>query len=515
VDLFIPRETLVVPSSLLTESGVVDNWTIDERTVRIRPNLRVNDPSWTRYGETETLPVIPRGNGQTKAYLTFRYFVSDLVGTITQVISAAELDQIVSGPTDPSNPLKYAAFNALAGEDGSQVLLTAVANPSDLSEWEHVCDLISERDDVFHVFPLCYGDKKVQDLFYRHIQAMNQDEVAKERVLYLLDYTKDTMVLVQGTEDVPYEGSMSVEADVSGLEYVAFTSQTAEVNFMELGVRRGDMIRTNFDFDLSGNLVASSYTIAEVINASTVRLEGNSSEYTIDPAASVFEVWRNLTTAEQREVIADTAGIQDMLVRYILIDNVDKSIDPIGPASTFIGLIGAVVPHQGVSWYPLSGWSGDGWQGKFSNADLNHMAGNGVLIITRHADGFVAARHSVTTAKAPLAGQSETALTLKMSEEMFIRNALLLKKEFRNALRGFVGVTNLVPGTIAAIEANLTATANYLKTDNEYPSLGGRITSDLQDVNIRQHVFHRDTLVVSFKVECPFALNALDCTIFI
>jgi hypothetical protein len=102
-----------------------------------------------------------------------------------------------------------------------------------------------------------------------------------------------------------------------------------------------------------------------------------------------------------------------------------------------------------------------------------------------------------------------------MSEEMYIRNALLLKKEFRNALRGFVGVTNLVPGTIAAIEANLTATANYLKTDNEYPSLGGRITSDLQDVNIRQHVFHRDTLVVSFKVECPFALNALDCTIFV
>ena len=507
LELFIDRPELVIASD--SDSA---NWSIESNTVRVRPGIEWIDSTWQTAGELLPLPVIARAS--TKAYLTFRYFVSDLVGTITPVRSLVDLNDLVSGPIDPSNPLKYAAYHALSDGAGSQILLTAVADPTDITEWEKVTDIISERDDVFHVFPLCYGDKAVTDLFYRHIQAMNVDEVAKERLLYLVDYTPETIALAQGTEDEPYEGVFSIETE-GGIEYTAFISDAAGVNFRELGVRAGDVIRTNFVYDLSGNMVWSDYTVVGVINSSTVRIADGSGSDFADNVPKVFEIWRNQTPREQREVIAETAGIQDMLVRYILVDNVDKSIDPLGPAATLVGLIGSVVPHQGVSWFPLAGWSADGWQGKYSNADLNHMAGNGVLIITRHADGFVAARHAVTTAKSPLAGQPETALTLKLSEEMYIRNALLVRKEFRNALRGFVGVTNLVDGTLAAIEANLIAAANYLKSENEYPALGGRILSDLMDLSIRRHVLHRDTLVVSFKVEAPFALNALDCTIFI
>ena len=506
LELFLNRPELVISA----ESGA-DDWTIEGNVVRVRPNIMRSDPAWWVGGEMIPMPLVARST--TKAYLTFRYFVSDLAGTITQVTTLAELDDLVSGPVDSSNPLKYAAYHALAGGEGSQVLLTAVADPADITEWEKVTDLISERDDVFHVFPLCYGDKQITDLFYRHIQEMNVDEVAKERLLYLVDYTPETIALAQGIEGLSYEGVFSEEVE-SGVEYIAFTSNAPEVDFRELGVRRGDVLRTNFVYDLSGKLVWSDYVIAEVMNSSTVRIENTFGLDVSDTGPRVFEVWRHQLPREQREVIADTAGIQDMLVRYIMVDNVDKSVDPLGPASTFVGLVGSVVPHQGVSWYPLPGWSVDGWQGKYSNADLNHMAGNGVTVITRHADGFVAARHAVTTAKAPLAGMPETLLSLKMSEEMYIRNALLIKKEFRNALRGFVGVTNLVEGTRAAIEANLYATSNYLKNSNEYPTLGGRITSDIQDLVLREHILHRDTLIVSFKVECPFALNTLDCTLY-
>jgi hypothetical protein len=510
LELFISRSEVVVPASVMSSGGTVGNWSITNRAIQIRPHLSLYDSSWTVGGEQVPLPVISRSRLRT--YLTFRYFVSDLVDGLTLVTSLAELEELVSGPVDPSNPLKYAAYHALAGGEGSQVLLTAVADPTDIAEWERVTDLISERDDVFHVFPLCYGDKQVTDLFYRHVQAMNQDGVAKERLLYLLDYTPELMPLAQGSEDVPYEGAFSVETEMSGMEYIAFTSRAASMDFLALNLRAGDIIRTNFVYDLAGELTWTDYTIADILNSSTVRLVGDSTAWEGDETTMVFEVWRHQTPREQREVIAGTAGIQDMLVRYILVDNADPSVDPLGPASTLVGLIGSVVPHQGVSWYPLAGWSSDHWQGKYSNADLNHMAGNGVLIITRHADGFVAARHAVTTAKAPLAGQPETALTLKMSEEMYIRNALLIKKEFRSALRGFVGVSNLVPGTVTAIKANLIATANHLMSDIDYPTLGGRITSDIQNLNIRRHRLFRDTLVVTFKVECPFALNALDCT---
>jgi len=513
LELFISKPEAVVPAlSVDPLSGsATANWAIENRAVQVFANLTLTDPSWTVFGDVAPLPVI--ANAKTKAYLTGRYFVSDLVGMVTQVTTAEELDEIVSGPVDPSNPLKYAAFHTLAGGDGSQVLLTAVADPSSLEEWERVTDLISARDDVFHVFPLCYGDKQVTDLFYRHIREMNQDEAAKERLLYLIDYTPDYLLLAQGTEETPYEGRLSLETDTSSLQYLAFTSDTSEIDFIQLGVRAGDVIHANPVYNAAGNLVWSTYPIAEVINAATVRLA--IAPTTVDPTPAVFEVWRNQTSREKSEIIASTAGIQDMLVRYLLVDNLDKAVDPIGPASTFVGLIGSVVPHQGVSWYPLSGWSGDGWQGQFSNAEMNHMAGNGVTILTRHGDGYISARHSVTTAKAPLAGQPETALSLKLSEEMYVRNALLLKKEFRGALRGFVGVTNLVQGTTTAIEANLVATARFLQSDNDYPTLGGRILSELQDLEIRRHILHRDHLIVSFKVECPFALNTLDCTIYV
>ena len=65
-------------------------------------------------------------------------------------------------------------------------------------------------------------------------------------------------------------------------------------------------------------------------------------------------------------------------------------------------IIGSVVPHQGVSWCPLAGFNADQWTGRFSTAQLNHMAGNGVLLITKHADGYICARHAVTTSKSPL-----------------------------------------------------------------------------------------------------------------
>lgn len=514
LELFIPKAEVVVPQIVMSMGGAMDNWAIADGMIQLRQNLMITNPSWTVNGELSAIPVVS-WQGRTKAYYTCRYFVQDLVGTITPVTTAAELDEVISGPVDPSNPLKYAAYHALADGDGSQVLLTAVSNPNDLSAWERVTDLISARDDVFHVLPLCYGDQRVIDLFYQHIKSMNQDEVAKERLLYLIDHTSDFIPLAQGEEDSQYEGRLSIEVDTTNANYVAFTSETSKIDFLAIGVRAGDVIRTNPVFDLSGNLQWTNYTITDVVNTSTVRLENKPGTINVDGDVMIFEVWRNQTTRELSDRIASTAGIQDMLVRYLLVDNADKSVDPIGPAASFVGLIGSVVPHQGVSWYPLAGWSEDGWQGRFSNFEMNHMAGNGVTIITRHADGFIAARHSVTTAKAPLAGQPETALSLKLSEEMYIRNALLIKKEFRNALRGYVGVTNLVQGTMDAIKADLTATANYLKADDDYPRLGGRISSDLRNLVIRPHAFLRDQLVVSFTVDLPFALNALDCTIFV
>jgi hypothetical protein len=516
LELFVANTEVEVPEYSMTSSGRELNWTIEDGGIRLRPGISLYDPSWTINGEPSALDVfgVP-GKKSAEAYMRMRYFVTDLVGTITSITNLSELNEMVSGPISADNPLKWAAYHAINHGVGSTVLLTAVADPTSVEDWRLVTDLISERDDVFHVMPITYGDPQINQLFYDHIKEMNVDETAKERVLYLISNDQREMSILTDYYGNPVLGQLSIETGVGASRYVAYTSATVGVDFIESGVRKGDIVRTNYDFDISGRTVWKEYEIEEVINANTLRLTTAVDSVTADEIPLSYEIWRTQTNAEFADTIAETGGFQDMLVRYIYTDNADPKFDQIAPASALVGLIGSVVPHQGVSWYPLTGFTGDNWVGKFSNQQLNHMGGNGVLLITRQQDGTIAARHAVTTNKAPLAGTPETSLSTKMSEEMFVRNALLVKKEFRSVLHGIVGVTNNVSQTLLDIEARLEAQADFLKNAEEYPLLGGRVTSGPKNLQVQKHAIFKDAMWAEFTVEGPFPLNRLDCRIFI
>jgi hypothetical protein len=439
----------------------------------------------------------------------------DLARQIVTIRSLADLNDLVSGPIRPGNPLKYAAYWALNNGAGSQGLLTSVADPNDRDEWKKVTDMISERDDVFHVFPLTGGDRDINELFYQHIKEMNQVEAAKERVLYLVAHDPETVAILTSDQSRPVVGKLSVETSVGSSQYAAYTVETSGVDFLALGVKTGDTLRTRFDFDLAGREVWTEYQVDEVVNAATLRLTAESATIVPDQVAMSFEIWRTQNNDDYADSIAATGGFDDMLVRYLYIDNADQEFSPLGPAAALVGLIGSVVPHQGVTWYPLEGFETDGWTNRFSNAQLNHMAGNGVLLITKHADGYLCARHAVTTYKSPLDADPRTALTMKMTEEMFVRNGLLVKKEYRCALRGFNGIANNSPGTRLAILANLNMKSDQLKNDTEYPTLGGRITAGPFDLDIRTHALFKDHVLVSLRVEGPVPLNSLECDLFI
>jgi hypothetical protein len=139
-----------------------------------------------------------------------------------------------------------------------------------------------------------------------------------------------------------------------------------------------------------------------------------------------------------------------------------------------------------------------------------------VLLLTKHADDYICARHAVTTSKSPLSSNPRTSLTLKMTEEMFVRNALLVKKEFRKVVKkGFIGVTNNSAGTRLAIQANIEMVADELKNDVDYPRLGGRITEGPIDLVIRTHSLFDDRLIASGRVIGPVPLNSFEWDLFI
>jgi len=516
LELFIVNREIEVPEYSMTTMGRVENWTLEMNGIWFREDLTLYTPGWTIGGVLSELPVY--GIDEVKssqAYMSMRYFVPDLAHQIVTIRSRQDLNDLVSGPIAPENPLKYAAYWAMNNGAGSQVLLTGVADPNDLDEWEKITDIISERDDVFHVFPLTGGDKDVNELFYKHVKEMNQTEVAKERVLYLVAHDPETVDVLRSYQGQPVVGKISVETSVGSSQYTAYTVETPGVDFLAAGVKAGDTLRTRFDFDFSGREVWTEYKVTEVVNAATLRLDADPLAIVPDQVAMSFEIWRTQNNNDYADSIAETGGFNDMLVRYIYTDNADPNFSPIGPAAALVGLIGSVVPHQGVTWYPLEGFDTEGWTNRFSNSQLNHMAGNGVLLITKHADGYICARHAVTTFKSPLDSNPRTALTMKMTEEMFVRNGLLVKKEYRSALRGFVGIANNSPGTRLAILANINMKSDQLKNDTEYPTLGGRITAGPFDLDIRTHSLFRDHVLVWLRVEGPVPLNSLECDLFI
>jgi hypothetical protein len=516
LELYIVEKEINVPEYAMTAIGRQANWVVESDGIRIREGLTLYSPSWTIGGILSDLPVYGLDtNKSAQAYMSMRFFVPDLANQIVMIRSMSDLNELVSGPIVPDNPLKYAAYYALDGGRGAQVLLSAVTDPNDPEEWRRVTDLISEREDVFHVFPLTLGNRQIDDLFYEHIKEMNQDEVAKERVLYLIGHDPEIRAILTDHYGQPVVGRLGVETSVGSSRYAAYTVMTPDVDFVTLGVKPGDTIRTHFDFDLSGREVWMEYKITEIINAQALRLDLDPQLVADDQVSMAFEVWRKQTNADYADAIAETGGYDDMLVRYIFTDNADPTYSPLGPAAALIGRIGAVVPHQGVSWYPLDNIPTDGWINRFSNAQLNHMAGNGVLLITKHADGYVCARHAVTTSKSPLAADPRTSLTLKMTEEMFVRNALLIKKEFRSVVKGFVGITNNSPGTRLAIQANIEMKAAELKNDVEYPQLGGRIVEGPIGLAIRTHKLFPDRLIASGLVTGPVPLNSFEWDLFI
>jgi len=516
LELFLVEKELEVPEFAMTAMNRQANWTVESGGIRLRVGLTLYSSSWKIGGILSDLPVHGlEANRSSQVYMSMRYFMPDLANQVVLVRSIADLNDMVSGPVIPDNPLKYAAYHALNNGLGSQVLLTGVVDPTDLEEWRKVTDLISERDDVFSVMPLSMGDHAVNDLFYEHILEMNEDETAKERMLYLIAHDKELIPILTNDRQQPVTGKLSVETSVGSSRYAAYTATSDGIDFLTAGVKPGDTLRTHFDYDYSGQDIWSEYTIDEVINAATLRLRSDPGGITEDQVPMAFEIWRSQSNDDYADSIAETAGYDNKLVIYIYSNNADPDYSPIGPAATLLGLIGAVVPHQGVTWYPLESVSADNWTNRFSNKQLNHMAGNGVLIISKHTDGYVCARHAVTTSKSPLSANPRTSLTIKMTEEMFVRNALLVKKEFRSAIKGFNGVTNITQGTKVAILANINMKADQLKRDADYPQLGGRILSGPDDLEIRQHALYTDHLVVSGRVSGPVPLKVLEFNLFI
>src|SRR4029077_21221582 len=113
----------------------------------------------------------------------YRAWLQDLTGDVFGISDLANLDAAISGATHPDNPLKYAVGVALFQSNGSEVKFSGVNDPTDLTQWTMLLNLLAARDDVYGLVPLS-RDPDVQAAYAAHVRAQSQPEVKAWRVAW-------------------------------------------------------------------------------------------------------------------------------------------------------------------------------------------------------------------------------------------------------------------------------------------------------------------------------------------
>jgi len=512
--LFIRTPLLQVPMNRTGAAPLV-NWETSETEITIKEGITAFDATWTDGGVPLALEVHSESSkGYGKVYVEYRAWLADLCTEVNALNDVSALDDAISGPLHPDNPLKWGVYRALTNSNGTEVKFASVCDPTELTAWANVLELIVGRDDVYGLVPLTKWDKAL-DLFVAHAKAMSAPEQGLWRVVWLNLSGVPEIPVVHAGSTVPNhvdatttDGEVALavvedDAETSGSQYTILRCTTANADFLANDVRAGDIVRCQYVGDGFGNYSYSEYVVDEVQAEDQLRLlTGPAGPITV---ASKFEVWRNLSATEESAEVARQAGAWgDRRVRAVWPDRVEDGGDVFEGyhlCATLAGLTSGVVPHQGLTNLEITGYTNmNRTVQKFNRSQLDAMGVAGVWIVTQDpVAGDVYTRHAVTTADYD---------DLNKREEMITRNVDSISFRFKDHFKPYIGVTNVTPATIAILKLEAKALIQVLSTTNVTVNLGAQLISG--DVtSVQQHVTLKDNVTMNVTLSVPYALNVL------
>ena len=512
--LYIRKPLLQVPANRTGAAPLV-NWETSETEITVKEGITAYDDTWTDGGVPLALDVFSESSkGYGKLYVEYRAWLSDLCAEVNAVSDVSALDDAISGPLTPDNPLKWGVYRALTNSNGTEVKFASVCDPTELTAWANVLELIVGRDDVYGLVPLTKWDKAL-DLFVAHAKAMSAPEKGLWRVVWLNLSGVPEIPVVHAGSTVPNhvdatttDGEVALavvedDAETSGSQYTILRCTTANADFLTNDVRAGDIVRTQYVGDGFGNYSYSEYVVDEVQAEDQLRLlTGPSGPITV---AAKFEVWRNLTATEEAAEVAKQAGAWgDRRVRAVWPDRVEDGGDVFEGyhlCATLAGLTSGVVPHQGLTNLEITGYTNmNRTVQKFNRSQLDAMGVAGVWIVTQDpVAGDVYTRHAVTTADYD---------DLNKREEMITRNVDSISFRFKDHFKPYIGVTNVTPATLAVLKLEARALIQVLTTTNVTVNLGAQLISG-EVTKLQQHVTLKDNVNMDVALEVPYALNVL------
>jgi hypothetical protein len=493
VTLYIYKNVELKPE--LFGNATVTNWTQDATEVELLSNAQVYDAEWRsgQYG----LPVI-----SADIYIHWRALLAAHTDKIYSIDQIGDISTVFSTPSDPENPLVYAVEKALLNSNSTSVRFMALET-DDKAGYTKIIDKLEVRDDLYTLVPLTQ-DKEILDLFVGHVNSMSTPESGLWRVVFFSRKLENPLSRV-GVDEVA-TGAIAFNATTQLYELSLLTPSTG-VDFLEADefsstlVKSGDVVHYNFDVDNNGAETYDVATVDEVLTSTKIQLLDGTQAL----ADTQIKIYRNLDTQDQSIKIGLNSGVFKNRRVYNVYPDVIQSggIDVSGMylAAAIAGLVGGVVPHQGLTNVTITGFdNANNVVHKFNRSQLDSMANAGTWIVTHDLQtGEVYTRHELST----------NLTDVNTQELMVTKNVDSISYLFKNNLKRFIGRANVTPRLLATISTEIAATVAFLKNNGFTNDLGSQLV-DATIESISQHPLLKDRVVVVLNLTIPYPLNNLE-----
>jgi len=504
--LFILKPEAEIPQNRI-QSPPLQNWTTSDTEITVNSSIELFDETWTDGGVPQPLPLISEDSQNYGIlYVEYRAWLQDLCNEVGTISDVANLNDLISGPLDPINPLKWGVFKALSNSNGTEVKFTAVCDPDSPESWADVLELLEGRDDVYGLVPLT-RDRTVLDLYAAHVDANSTPEEGLWRVAWfsLLGIpTKAIVTADNSTDGEAVEATITDDPNTSGTQYTLVEVPDKNSDFIKNEVRAGDILRAIYSSDGFGNETYQEFVIDDVLTEDSLRLLSGPGA-AVNVAAKI-EIWRNLSLNEEAQEIALDAGAwNNRRIRAVWPDTIETSgvvQEGYHLCAALSGLRSGVLPHQGMTHLEVAGFTDvPRTIDKFNKPQLDILAAAGTWIVTQNIfDGEIFTRHAVTTGDTEDIGQRE---------EMITSNVDSISFRFKDHFAPFIGVTNVTPSMIELLGLEAESLIEVLKTENATQTLGGQLI-DATIIELRQHLTLKDRVVMILDTDIPVPLNNLE-----
>lgn len=466
------------------------------------------------FGGTSRLPLHSPSQfpEHSKLFLNVRYWNGDT----TQILTLGpndDLDAHLSGPTDESNPLKYALYLARLTAGGEDIQYARVGDPGVQANWQQVLNSAERVRSCYAHVPLTL-EETVLSAAYQHVVSQNAENVKRYRVLWSGSTFQDVGPVISPANSSDNGLILATidddpnETDVQ-LDFVTVTSNN--IDFIQESVQPGDKLRANYILDANGVESYDEFVVKQVITAHTLKLETAVSV----PIAvgSRIEIHRKFGAADlESRYNAEALARQSDLVRFVLAPEAviaGKKLPSYFACVLLAGLRSYQAPQRPLSTQEVPGITHINGIDSLQQSALDRLAASGAMILYNdHETGNVRVRHGITT--------GDTDVLAKREESMVsARHASLFYLVDR--LEPYVGQIVLyddIEELAQLVRAELHSAKAVLQGRNRTPELGGQI-GDLSVQFIGQATGLEDTLKIAMSIELGKPGNFISASVLI